>query len=120
MINKVKFSAYQLKKIVLTLPDRHPFISFAFFLPTGGNLRLSELAFGNAKFLENDFLVKVILYLNKKIKIRSDFQLVVLPECLRDYDLDMIIDHLDLPQPKKIQFTEFEPHNMVLKPQKIF
>ena len=40
MINKVKYSAYQLKKMVMNLPEREHLISMAFFLPKGGNLRL--------------------------------------------------------------------------------
>ena len=61
-----------------------------------------------------------MVYLNPKIRIRSDFQLVVLPDCLRDYELEMLIDHLDLSKPIKGEIIEYEPHNQSIKPEKIY
>jgi hypothetical protein len=97
IINKKKYSAYQLKQIVMTMPNRHPFINFAFFMPKGGSLKLSDLIFSSIKYLDYDFTMKVRFYLNPKVKIHSDFSLIVLPECLESFTLESILDFLDLP-----------------------
>lgn len=62
----------------------HPLIDYAFFLPNGGSLKLSELCFTSVADLQGSLSRKVKLNLIPKIKINEDFGLIMLPSSLKE------------------------------------
>lgn len=85
-ISHKTYTAYQIKnEIVLKIKDTylHSLIDFAFFLPKGGNLKLADVCFNNIYALDGEFTRKVKVELKHKIHMKSNYSLIVLPECLK-------------------------------------
>jgi hypothetical protein len=85
-INNKKHSAHHIKnEIVKKIQDDylHPLIDFAFFMPKGGNLNLADVCFHNIYKLDCELTRMVNRDLLSKSHIKSEFSLIILPECLK-------------------------------------
>jgi hypothetical protein len=81
----------------------HPLIEYAFFLPYQGNLRLNQLCFTNVAHLSYQLARNVKQKLRNAIKVKEDFNIIMLPSSLRNcFTTDMLKISYDEPSASQV------------------